>query len=57
VRVRWTGELFDNVNDLNIEQYGLAWSGTSAVPEPTVTLLLVALAPWSLRRTRANRAV
>ena len=26
LRVRWTEELFDNVGDLNIEQYGLAWS-------------------------------
>jgi hypothetical protein len=57
VRVRWTSELFDNVSDLNIEQYGLAWSGTSAVPEPTVMLLLLGIVPWSLRRRCAGRTL
>ena len=40
LRVRWTEEMFDIVGDLNIEQYGLAWSTTS-VPEPAAFLLLL----------------
>jgi hypothetical protein len=51
LRVRWTEEMFDLVGDLNIEQYGLAWSATAAVPEPT-TLLLVTLAALPLITTR-----
>ena len=43
LRVRWTGELFDQVGDDNRALYGLAWSGT-AVPEPaTWVLALVAI--------------
>jgi hypothetical protein len=45
LRVRWVSELFDTVGDLNIEQYGLAWS-TTAVPEPGTLLLLGASAPF-----------
>jgi hypothetical protein len=53
LRVRWTEELFDNVADLNLEQYGLAWSTTAAVPEPgTLVLLMLAAAPITLRRNR-----
>jgi Subtilase family len=51
LRVRWTGELFDNVGDPNIEQYGLAWATTLAsVPEPSSLVLLIALIPWGLGR-------
>jgi len=31
LRVKWTGEVFDRVNDANVEQFGLAWA---AVPVP-----------------------
>jgi hypothetical protein len=31
LRVRWTGEVFDTVNDANAETFGLAWSGTAAL--------------------------
>jgi hypothetical protein len=47
LRVRWTEEMFDFVGDLNIEQYGLAWSTTS-VPEPTAFALLLLAAPCLL---------
>jgi hypothetical protein len=42
LRVRWTEELFDNVGDLNVEKYGLAWS-TAAVPEPCAVVLLIGM--------------
>jgi Subtilase family len=50
LRVRWNNELFDVVNDANIEQYGLAWA-VAAVPEPGtfMLLLLSALALTALR--------
>ena len=31
LRVRWTSEVFDTVNDPNQELFGLAWSGTAAL--------------------------
>ena len=37
LRVRWIEELFDLAGDVNIEQYGLAWS--TSVPEPAAALL------------------
>jgi hypothetical protein len=40
LRVRWKGELFDNVSDANVEQYGLAWN-VATVPEPSAALLWV----------------
>ena len=45
LRVRWTEEMFDNVGDLNIEQYGLAWSAAS-VPEPAALVLLLMAATF-----------
>jgi hypothetical protein len=52
LRVRWTEEMFDNVGDLNIEQYGLAWSGAS-VPEPAaLVLILIAATFLTLARRR-----
>ena len=45
LRVRWAGEVFDLVSDLNIEQYGLTWSSTANVPEPAAFLLLLISAP------------
>jgi hypothetical protein len=42
LRVRWVEELFDNVGDANVDQYGLAWSTTATnVPEPTSLVLAV----------------
>lgn len=42
LRVRWTDELFDALDDANHETYGLAWS-TVTVPEPaSLALVLVA---------------
>lgn len=40
LRVRWTGEWFDIVGDLNREHYGLAWYAV-AVPEPASILLIL----------------
>jgi hypothetical protein len=54
LRVRWVEELFDSVSDLNIEQYGLAWSATS-VPEPAALVLLLMAGPGALLR-RSRRA-
>ncbi len=52
LRVRWTEEMFDNVGDLNIEHYGLAWSAAS-VPEPAaLVLLLMAATFFTLARRR-----
>jgi hypothetical protein len=44
LRVRWTEELFDVVpgGDLNIEQYGVAWT-TATVPEPATIVMAAAL--------------
>lgn len=51
LRVRWTEELFDNIGDLNIEQYGLAWA--TSVPEPgTLVLLAYGTACWLIARRR-----
>ncbi|HVT27874.1 MAG TPA: PEP-CTERM sorting domain-containing protein, partial [Lacipirellulaceae bacterium] len=51
LRVRWTGEMFDNVGNMNTDQYGLAWSTTLAnVPEPSSLMLLLALMPWGIGR-------
>jgi hypothetical protein len=56
LRVLWSGEWFDTVGDLNIEQYGLAWSGTTAsVPEPATIVLLIALAPFVCGQRFARR--
>ncbi len=54
LRVRWTEEMFDNVGDLNIEQYGLAWSGTT-VPEPAALVLAIVAIAFgaSTRRFRS----
>ena len=55
LRVRWTEEMFDFVGDLNVEQYGLAWSTTS-VPEPAAFLLLLMGLPCLVcARRRASR--
>ena len=54
LRVRWTEEMFDNIGDLNLEHYALAWSATAAVPEPaTLFLLAIAAAPLAALRRRA----
>jgi subtilase family protein len=56
IRVRWTEELFDTGGDLNLEQYGLAWSGvTVSVPEPGTLLLLIALIPFAAGGRRRRR--
>ncbi|HEX2475401.1 MAG TPA: S8 family serine peptidase [Lacipirellulaceae bacterium] len=57
LRVRWTGELFDMVSDVNREQYGLAWS-VASVPEPAtfVMLLLASFSCMALRTRRASPA-
>jgi Subtilase family len=56
LRVLWNGEWFDIGNDLNIEQYGLAWSGTTAsVPEPATIVLLISLIPLATGRRFARR--
>ena len=55
LRVRWTEELFDNGSDLNVEQYGVAWSSsiTASVPEPGAIVLLIAAIPfWCVQRVR-----
>jgi hypothetical protein len=39
LRVRWFGDIFDVVGDVNQESYGLAWSAF-AVPEPGATALI-----------------
>lgn len=54
VRVIWTGEHFDEVNDADEEIYGLAWWG-SPVPEPT-TVGLLAFGVLALVRRRRRRA-
>ncbi len=54
LRVIWNGEWFDTVGDLNIEQYGVAWSGTS-VPEPATIVLLLAIVPFLCGRGFARR--
>jgi hypothetical protein len=54
LRVRWTEEMFDVIGDLNLEQYGLAWS-TTAVPEPTAFVLVLLGLPCLLNsRRRVN---
>ena len=53
LRVVWAGEWFDTIGDANIEQYGLAWSGT-AVPEPTALVLLASLLPLAISRRFAR---
>jgi hypothetical protein len=54
LRVRWTEEMFDFVGDLNVEQYGLAWS-TTAVPEPAALVLILLGLPCLLSsRRRVN---
>lgn len=56
IRVLWNGEWFDTANDVNIEQYGLAWSGTAAsVPEPATIVLLIGLIPLAISRRFARR--
>ena len=56
LRVLWTGEWFDTAGDLNIEQYGLAWAGTTAsVPEPATIMLLFAVIPLAAGRRFARR--
>jgi hypothetical protein len=58
LRVRWTEELFDNAFDLNVEQYGLAWSANIAsVPEPggIVLLMASALVVCARRRRKGRR--
>lgn len=51
LRVRWTEELFDNVGDINSEQYGLAWS-TVAVPEPASLVLAMFAATLAISTRR-----
>ncbi len=60
IRVDWAGEVFDLVDDPNVEQYGLAWFGTAldaplpeVIPEPpTLALLLIGAAALLLRLRR-----
>jgi hypothetical protein len=57
LRVNWTGEVFDTVDDANRELFALAWSGTP-VPEPSGAFasLLATAAATCRRRRRARRA-
>ncbi len=55
LRVVWTGEWFDTIGDANVEQYGLAWAGTAAVPEPATMMLLASLLPALVGRRFARR--
>jgi hypothetical protein len=53
LRVRWFGDIFDNLGDANQEFYGMAWSAF-AVPEPGTAMLIifgaVGLTPMIRRR-------
>ncbi len=51
LRVRWTGELYDELGDTNAALYGLAWTGT-AVPEPTTLVMLCVALPLMLMSRR-----
>ena len=53
LRVRWTEERFDLVDDVDAEQYGLSWAG-KVVPEPGA-LLMVLLSIPAITLTRARR--
>jgi hypothetical protein len=55
LRVVWVNEWFDNIGDLNIEQYGLAWANTPNVPEPATIVLLLSIVPFACSR-RASRS-
>ncbi|HZN69706.1 MAG TPA: S8 family serine peptidase, partial [Tepidisphaeraceae bacterium] len=57
LRVKWTGEVFDTVNDVNRELFAVSWSGTP-VPEPAaiVPLLACALPLLTGRRRRRRRS-
>ena len=54
LRVKWTGEVFDTVNDANRESFALSWSGTP-VPEPAAMSLLAAAFPMLLGGRRRRR--
>ena len=57
LRVRWTGEIFDLVNDANSEQFALAWS-TVPTPEPRGIVPAALASAAVLRRgTRTSRAM
>lgn len=48
LRVRWTGEHFDQIGDANQALYGLAWAGV-AVPEPATWVLALVAAGFFVR--------
>jgi hypothetical protein len=54
LRVKWTGEVFDLVNDANSELYGLSWSAV-LVPEPAVSVPATALLLALAGRERGSR--
>lgn len=55
LRVRWTGEHFDQVDDANQTFYGLAWAGT-AVPEPAAWVIALFTASSVLLRPHAAKS-
>jgi hypothetical protein len=52
LRVRWSGELFDQVGDVNAEDYGLAWFSSAIVPEPSSLPLALGCAAFGAGRRR-----
>jgi hypothetical protein len=51
IRVKWTGEVFDLINDVNSEQFGLAWSAVP-MPEPCALPVLTFVAALAARHRR-----
>lgn len=53
LRVIWFGDIFDTIDDVNEETYGLAWAGV-AIPEPATGVMLTLLLLATPRRKRRN---
>ena len=49
----WFGDIFDTIDDVNEETYGLAWAGV-AIPEPATGVMLTLLLLATPRRKRRN---